>query len=166
MNARSASSLGLHRALRGSGRSRWRYRPAAGKETGSISAFIAVFSVAAFALMGLIVDGGSALVARQSAADEAEQAARAGAGALSVDALRSGSLQIDQAQAVKNAEEFMMAAGHSGTASVSDGTVSVSIHYEIHTQILGIIGIDTLPVSASASAVDLQGVTAGSGGSS
>ena len=131
-------------------------------ERGSISAFVAVLLVAIFALVGLVVDGGSALSARQSAADEAEQAARAGAGDLSVDALRSGSLQLDQAQAVAAAERFTVAAGHPGTATASSGTVNVSIRYQIHTEILGMIGIDTLSVSASASAVDLHGVTVGS----
>ena len=131
-------------------------------EQGSISAFVALLLVAVFALVGLVVDGGSALSARQSAADEAEQAARAGAGALSVDALRSGSLQIDQAKAVAAAERFTVVAGHPGTAAVSSGTVKVSIHYQIHTQILGIIGINTLSISATATAVDLRGVTVGS----
>jgi len=123
---------------------------------------VALLLVAVFALVGLVVDGGSALSARQSAADEAEQAARAGAGALSVDALRSGSLQIDQAKAVAAAERFTVVAGHPGTAAVSSGTVKVSIHYQIHTQILGIIGINTLSISATATAVDLRGVTVGS----
>ena len=109
-------------------------------EEGSISAFVVLMLVAVFVLMGLVVDGGSALSARQSATDEAEQAARAGAGALSVSALRSGVVQIDQQQAIEAAEEFTVAAGHPGTASVSSGTVTVQIHYRIRTEILGIIG--------------------------
>jgi Putative Flp pilus-assembly TadE/G-like len=131
-------------------------------EQGSISAFVALLLVAVFALVGLVVDGGSALSARQSAADEAEQAARAGAGELSVDALRSGSLQLNQSEAVAAAERFTVAAGHPGTATVSSGTVNVIIRYQIHTEILGMIGIDTLTISASASAVDLHGVTVAS----
>jgi Flp pilus assembly protein TadG len=118
--------------------------------------------VALFALMGMVLDGGSALAARQSATDEAEQAARAGAGALSVDSLRSGSVQIDQAAAVEAAEQFTVAAGHPGTATVAAGIVTVRIQYQIPTQVLGIIGVATLPVVASASAVDVEGVTTGS----
>jgi Putative Flp pilus-assembly TadE/G-like len=131
-------------------------------EEGSISAFVVLFLVAVFVLMGLVVDGGSALTARQAAADEAEQAARAGAGALSVDALRSGSVQIDQTEAVAVAEAFTVAAGHPGTATVSAGKVMVEIHYRIPTEILGIVGIGTLSVSAAASAVDVRGITVGS----
>jgi Flp pilus assembly protein TadG len=112
--------------------------------------------------MGLVVDGGSALSARQAATDEAEQAARAGAGQLSVDALRMGELELNDAQAVDAAEEFTVAAGHPGTVTVSVDTVTVHIHYLISTQVLGIVGIDTLPVTVSASAVDVAGVTIGS----
>jgi Flp pilus assembly protein TadG len=125
---------------------------------GSITAFVLLLLVALMALLGLVVDGGSALSARQSAADEAEQAARAGAGALSVDALREGSLQLDPAAAVAAAESFTRAAGHPGTASVAGGVVTVEIHYRIPTDVLGIVGITSLPVSAQASAVDVQGV--------
>src|SRR5581483_8008697 len=48
-------------------------------DDGSVTAFVAVLLVALFALMGLVVDGGTAISAQQSAVDEAEQAARAGA---------------------------------------------------------------------------------------
>jgi hypothetical protein len=112
--------------------------------------------------MGLVLDGGSALTAHQAAGDEAQQAARAGAGALSVDALRSGSVELDDQAAVAAAEAFTVASGHPGTATASSGVVNVQIHYRIPTVILGIIGIQSLQVSGSASAVDVHGVTEGS----
>jgi Flp pilus assembly protein TadG len=121
-----------------------------------------LFVVALFVLVGLVVDGGAALTARQAATDEAEQAARAGAGALSVNALRSGTVALDPGAAVTAAEAFTVAAGHRGTASVSAGVVTVSVHYRIGTAILGMVGIGTLPVSGEASAVDVSGVTEGS----
>jgi hypothetical protein len=43
---------------------------------------------------------------------------------------------------------------------VSGGAVRVEIHYRIATDILSIVGITSMPVSASASAVDVAGVTA------
>jgi Flp pilus assembly protein TadG len=134
---------------------------ARGDQDGSISAFVVLLLVALMALLGLVVDGGSALSARQSAADEAGEAARAGAGALSVQALRAGSLQLDPSAAVAAAESFTDAAGHPGTASVSGGVVTVQIHFRVPTQVLGIVGITSLPVSAEASATDIQGVTVG-----
>lgn len=130
-------------------------------QDGSVSAFVVLLLVALMAFLGLVVDGGTALSAHQSAVDEAEQAARAGAGALSVEALRSGTFQLDPAAAVAAAEQFTRVAGHPGTASVSGGVVMVQIHYRVPTAVLGIIGIPSLPVSATASAVDVQGVTVG-----
>ena len=131
-------------------------------DTGSVSAFVVLLIVAVFALLGLVVDGGTAMSAQQSAFDEAEQAARTGAGAVSVSALRNGSLQIDSADAVNAAEKFTDAAGHPGVATVSDGVVRVQIRYRVPTRVLGIVDITSLPVSASASAVDEEGVTEGS----
>jgi len=130
-------------------------------DSGSISAFVALLLVALIVLLGLVVDGGSVLSARQAATDEAEQAARAGAGALSVQALRAGSLQLDPGAAVAAAESYAAAAGHPGTATVSQGVVTVVINFRVGTEVLGIVGIHSLPVSAVASATDLQGVTVG-----
>jgi len=113
------------------------------------------------ALLGLVVDGGAALTAHQAAELEAEQAARSGEGAISVDALRAGTVQLDPAAAVAAAEQFTVADGHPGTATVSGGVVTVTVRYQVPTTVLGIIGIRALSVSAVAAAVDLHGVTAG-----
>ncbi len=133
-----------------------------GSDDGVITAFAALLLVALMALVGLVVDGGSALVAHQSAEVEAEQAARAGAGALSVDALRNGTVQLDDQAAVLAAEQFAAAAGHPATVAVDAGVVTVRVHYRVPTAILGIVRIRSLPVSATASAFDLEGVTVGS----
>ncbi|HEX3841271.1 MAG TPA: Tad domain-containing protein [Acidimicrobiales bacterium] len=130
-------------------------------EDGSISTFLAVFALALFALMGLVLDGGSAINAQQTAYDEAEQAARAGAGALSVDGLRTGSVTIDSQAAIAAAVAYTVNSGHPGTASVANGRVTVEVHYRIPTSILGIVGMSTLPVSATASAINLHGVAVG-----
>ena len=62
-----------------------------------LTAFVAVLAVALFAIVGMAVDSGRAIAAQRLVADEAGQAARAGAGQLSVDALRDGRLAIDDA---------------------------------------------------------------------
>jgi len=128
---------------------------------GSITAFVAAFAVALFALFGLVVDGGRALAARQRAYDEAEQAARAGAGALSVSGLRAGDVQIDDAAAVEAAQAFTQDWGHPGTAVVAGGVVEVTIRYRMPTDVLGMIGIGSLSITAVGSATDLAGVTRG-----
>jgi Flp pilus assembly protein TadG len=134
--------------------------PAPG-DRGSIAAFVVLVMVALLALVGLVVDGGTALTSRQAAQVEAEQAARAGAGALSVDALRAGIVQIDGPAAVMAAERFMTTSGHPGTAVVAGGVVTVTIRYRVQTAILGLVGIDHLAVSAEAAAINVGGVTRG-----
>jgi hypothetical protein len=136
--------------------------PPSTNQEASISAFVILFMLAVFALMGLVVDGGSALSAQQAASDEAEQAARAGAGQLSIDALRSGVVQLNQSKAISEAEQFTVDAGHPGIATVSAGTVTVQIEYQMPTVLLGMIHIPFITISATASAVDVQGVTVGS----
>jgi Flp pilus assembly protein TadG len=128
-------------------------------ESGVITVFVALLAVALFALAGLVLDGGRAVGAQQAAQDEADQAARSGAAALSVNALRTGAVELDSQAAVANAVAYTVAAGHPGTATVVGNAVEVSIHYRVPTDILGIIGIGTLPVSATARAVDVHGVT-------
>ncbi len=130
-------------------------------EAGALVAFVLLLLLGLMALLGLVVDGGAALTAHQAAEVEAEQAARSGAGAISVDALRSGTVRLDPAAAVAAAERFTAAAGHPGTATVSGGVVSVTISYRLPTTVLGIVGIRSLGVSAVAAAEDLHGVTVG-----
>lgn len=127
--------------------------------TGSITAFVAVLLVAIFALLGLVVDGGRGMAAQQAAYDEAEQAARAGAGALSVDALRNGQFVVDQQSAVAAAVAYTVQAGHPGSATVVGDRVTVTVRYPEPTAVLGLIGISSMQVSATASAIDLHGIT-------
>jgi Flp pilus assembly protein TadG len=129
------------------------------EDRGSLTAFVALFLVALMALLGLVVDGGREMSADQAAQAEAEQAARAGAGALSVQGLRSGQIQVDQQQAISDAVGFTVTSGHPGSVSVEGGVVTVTVIYSMPTSVLGIIGVSSLRVSATASAVDIAGVT-------
>ena len=84
-----------------------------------------------------------------------------GRGPSSVDDLYAGTVTIDPAAAVEAAERFSVAAGHPGSATVDAGVVTVSVRYSVPTVVLGIVGVPSLRVSATASAVDLHGVTTG-----
>lgn len=132
--------------------------PAAATERASITAFVAVLAVALVALIGLVVDGGAALAATRSATDVAEQAARAGAGALDVGALHAGQVLVDPGAAEQAARSYLAAAGMPGNVTVSHNRVTVAISFEEPTTLLGIIGISHIHVSATASAVDVHGV--------
>jgi Flp pilus assembly protein TadG len=64
-------------------------RPARSGDRGSVAVFTAVFAFVVLLLLGLLVDGGDALNARERAADIAEQAARAAVTDLSIGDLHS-----------------------------------------------------------------------------
>ena len=138
--------------------------PAAGgalSDSGSISAFLALLAVALMALAGLAIDGGRVIAARQAANAEAEQAARAGASALSIGGLRDGDLALNAAAAITAAEAFTDASGHPGSAAVVGSTVVVTVDYRLPTDVLGIVGIRSLVVSGRGAATDLMGVANG-----
>lgn len=128
-------------------------------EVGSLAAFMAVLATGLFVLVGLVVDGGRAMTAKRQAMDVAEQAARVGADQLSMDALRAGSIVVDPARASSAVTRYLASAGESGTVAIAGDNVTVSISGSASTTILRMIGIGSLPVSATASATDLHGVT-------
>ena len=74
--------------------------------------------VALIAVLALVVDGGRALSARETALSEAEQAARVGAAQLSVASLHAGLTTFQVATATAAAEQYMAASGHPGSAAV------------------------------------------------
>ncbi len=128
-------------------------------EPGSLTAFMAVLAVSLFVLIGLVVDTGRAIAARSAAMDAAQQAARAGAGQLSVAALRSGQVVIDPSEAVMAADAYLSSVGQIGTTSVFGQTVTVHIVGQDPTVILGIVGIDRIGISVTARATNVHGVT-------
>jgi Flp pilus assembly protein TadG len=128
-------------------------------ESGSITVFLVVLTLALFALVGLVVDGGRAVAARSAAAGEAEQAARLGAGQLSLDAIRSGTISIDPVGAVRAAQSYLRAAGTVGTVTATAQIVVVHIQSSEPTVILGIVGVDNIQISMTASASNVHGVT-------
>jgi Flp pilus assembly protein TadG len=121
----------------------------------------AVFMTMFLALAGLVADGGRYLDAKQAAASEAEQAARAGAGSIDAGQLHAGTVALDPVAAVTAAETFMTSAGHPGTAWVAGNTVYAQISYRQPTQLLGIIGVGSLQITVTESATDVSGTTSG-----
>jgi Flp pilus assembly protein TadG len=120
---------------------------------------MAVMCLALFVLIGLVVDAGRAVSARSMAMTEAQQAARAGAGQLSIAALRSGQIEIDPVGAMRAADAYLVSVGQSGTTSVVGQTVTVHITANEPTVVLGIVGIDRIGVSVTATAINVHGVT-------
>jgi len=129
-----------------------------GDEEGMVTAFVVVFTLALIVMAGLVLDGGLALAAKVQAIDDAQAAARAGAQAIDIPLYRStGTITLDPAQAVADAQGFLAAAGEHGTVTVAGETVAVSVTITQPAQILSVVGVDQLTVTGTGSATAQQG---------
>ena len=136
-------------------------RGRAGDE-GSLALMLAITAVGMLALAGLVFDGGALLAARGRAADLAEQAARAGASAITPTSLRGPSpagLRIDPA-AAQRAATRVLATGHAtGEVTVTGTTVTVTAQVTRPATLLAAFGIGDLSVETTATATLLHGTT-------
>lgn len=129
-------------------------------DAGQVTAFVVILAVALFAVAGLVLDGGLALSAKEQALDEAQAAARTGAQQLDLTAYRTtGTARLDPTLAQAAATTWLARANIDGTATATPTTVTVTVHATTHTQLLRLVGVDHLTVSASASATPQRGVT-------
>ena len=128
-------------------------------ERGSATLFLAYIAFALLIAVGLVVDGGYALADRQAASDAAEQAARAGADALSPDGLRSGGpARVDPDRARTAADRVLARLGRTGAVSVSGDEVTVTVTIARRTSILSAIGITQLRTTGHATARSIAGL--------
>jgi Flp pilus assembly protein TadG len=139
-----------------------RRRLAVAGDRGSIALYLAILATGMIAMAGLVIDGGAALATRQQAADVADQAARAGADALSPDSLRNGDpngLHADPVAAKHAADAVLADAGATGEVTVNGGTVTVTAHISKHTAVLSAVGLTDISQSATQSATSVHGIT-------
>ena len=137
---------------------------AARQEQGSVALFMALIVVGLLVMAGLVIDGGAAIAARARAADLAEQAARAGADALSPASLRGPSpadLAVDPAAARAAATRVLALADATGDVQISGLDVTVTAHVPRRAVILSAVGLTDLTGTASATATVLHGTTTG-----
>ncbi|MHA6631107.1 hypothetical protein ACU61A_37215 [Pseudonocardia sichuanensis] len=124
-----------------------------------MTAFVVTLMTAILVLAALALDGGLALAAKIEANGRAESAARAGAQAIDLGAYRvEGRLALDPDRAVTAAQDYLAAAGASGTVTVTGDAVSVSVTAAHRTQLLGLTGITTLTVHGTGRAQPQRGV--------
>ena len=127
-------------------------------ESGMVTAFVVIFTLALVLMAGLVLDGGLALAAKVQAVDDAQAAARAGAQAIDIPTYRaSGQITLDPAQATADAERYLAAAGRTGTVSVNGEQVTVTVTITQPTQILDLAGIDHLTETGTGTATAEQG---------
>ncbi len=138
-------------------------RAAAGRDAGSISVLVAVLGFALLLMLGLVVDGGRQLIAYRRAANDAEQAARAGAGAVNPAGLRAGTYILDPAAATAAARRYLSVSQPDGqiTASsitVTGNTVAVAVTIRRTTTFLAAVGITGVSATGRGRAQLVHGV--------
>lgn len=124
------------------------------RERGSASIFVLGMSLVLMVCAGLVVDGGLAINARMRIADDAEQAARAGADAINIEALRDEQgITINPAEASQRASDYLRGRGYADnefTVLPELDRVVVTINDKTETSLLKLINIDDFPINARA----------------
>lgn len=143
---------------------RWlRSRLPGDPERGSVTIWMITTAMTMIVLVGLAVDLGGQVLAKQRAQVIAFEAARAGGQQLAGGAVLGQPLTIDPGAAVVAADAYLAGAPDvAGTASVAGTVVVVDTTTTYPTKFLGIIGISSLTVTGHAEVQTVrvvQGVT-------
>jgi hypothetical protein len=123
-------------------------------ERGSAAAFVVGMTITLVVVAGLVVDGGGALNARMTLADDVEAAAVAGAQATDELLLRqTGDLRIDPAEARERVQAVLAGRGYEGVDigfSPDYQSVTVSARDKVPTMMLNLVGFNEFDISATA----------------
>lgn len=123
-------------------------------ERGSISIWLAVSTFVMMMLVGLAVDLGGQVHAKERAHDIAAEAARAGGEEVqAAPAIKGQYVALDTVAARNAAEDYLAASGVTGTVTVTRGdTITVNVTDTYRPKFLSFIGIGNLTVTSHASA--------------
>ncbi len=129
-------------------------------QDGRVTAFVVIIVTAVLLFAGLVLDGGLALAAKVRALGEAQEAARAGAQEIDLAAYRAdGTLRLEPQQASAAARSYLAATGHTGTVSIAGNTVNVTVTVTQSTQLLNVIGLGSITVTATGQAQPQRGIS-------
>ncbi len=130
---------------------RWRRRLR--HDDGSLTLFTTIVLGMLMLFAAVSLDLGAALDAKVRALHAASEAARMGAQQLDLPALHTGQVRVlnpDQAKAA--AQRFLTSTGATGTVTATTNSVTVYATARQHTWILPIVGIDSIAMTADATA--------------
>lgn len=122
------------------------------RDRGSATVWMIGTTVAAFLLIGLVLDGGVMLRARSDAFSLASAAARAGAQELDPVAAVEGVALLDPVTAERAALDYLAARGASGTVRVSDDAVTVTVMTTASLQLLQVVGGNAVSFESTSTA--------------
>jgi len=115
--------------------------------SGGMSLMMLVCAVALMMILGLVVDGGAKARALDHASAIASEAARAAAATY-----RPGDVAIDPAVADQAAQDYLTAAGATGSVTVTGLDVSATATLKQDTVFLPLVGIDAFTVTGAGQA--------------
>jgi hypothetical protein len=122
-------------------------------DRGSVTGYTVIVTIAAIVFAGLVLDAGMAVATKVQAISTAQSAARAAARELDLTHLRAtGTIRVHPAQARTSAQDWLARAGWNGTVTTTGNQVTVTVTGAADTQLLGLVGINTIPVGATATA--------------
>jgi hypothetical protein len=124
-------------------------------DDGFISAFVVSLTMTFIVCAGLAIDGGRVVAARIKVADTAENAARAGAQALTD--LRTGVPRIDASQAIRLSQSYLRSVQTQGRVEANRIEVCVTISAVEQMSLLRLAGIETRTVTATRCAQPVVG---------
>lgn len=113
-------------------------------DRGSITALVVVLVMTFIACAGLAVDGGRLVTAKVRVSDQAENAARLGAQA--VTNLRLGVPVVEERRAVRIAGDFLRSLGATGAVDANRFEVCVTIREVVDMTLLDLVGVGSRSV--------------------
>jgi Flp pilus assembly protein TadG len=133
-------------------------------EDGAVSILVVGLATALLMVAGLLYDGGQILSARREAFAVADNAARAGAQALDIGALRAGdTTRLEPVAAIAAAHGYLDRVGATGSVMIDGDRVEVVVSTTVDMHLLDAVGLDTRTVTGTGHARAVRGVT-GPGG--
>jgi Flp pilus assembly protein TadG len=130
-----------------------RLRTRLARDDGSVLITGLFLSIALLMVVGFAVDVGHAFLVKRELSSIADDAALSASQAINQPALHEGHLELNPQQARTEAMQTVAANPHvSGEASATPAHVTVTVKRRVQTILLGIVGLRTLTISASATA--------------
>ncbi len=127
-------------------------------DDGAVTLWMVFGTIIIFAVAGLVFDGGALIAGKRDAINDAEEAARAGAQAIDAGSVLAGTgPQLDPADAVARAKQFLATNGWSGTATADNTSVTVTITRQQPMTFLQTFGLGERTITGTATARPQQG---------
>jgi Flp pilus assembly protein TadG len=122
-------------------------------ERGSVLITGLLLSLALLMIIGTAVDVGHAFIVRRELVSVADDAALSGSQAIDQDALHAGALKLNPEQARSAAlRAAAIQPGQRARATATTANVSIEVRQRFPTVLLRLVGLDSLTVSAHATA--------------